>query len=195
MSLPSRRCTAAASSGVKRVGGAVVDAAEDDAVVVDGEQRVAQREDLEAAGVGEDRPVPGHEAVQPAELGDQLVARPEVQVVRVAEHDLRPERAHLVGVQRLDGRLRSDGHEHRRAHLAVRGRQHAGAGGAVASGDAKRADGASPSRAAGSVGDPAPGAGQGSPAPGDQRRATADGPRYRPRPARPRPCRGESHGV
>ncbi len=36
--------------------------------------------------------VPAHEAVQPAELGDQRVAGPEVQVVGVAEHDLRTER-------------------------------------------------------------------------------------------------------
>ena len=72
--------------------GAVVDVAERDAVVVDRGERVAQREDLEAAGVGQDRPVPAHEAVQAAELGDQLVAGPEVQVVGVAEQDLRPER-------------------------------------------------------------------------------------------------------
>src|SRR6185369_9519201 len=43
--------------------GAVVHVAERDAVVVDREQRVAEREDLEAARVGEDRPVPAHEAV------------------------------------------------------------------------------------------------------------------------------------
>ena len=38
--------------------GAVVDRAERDAVVVDRRDRVAEREDLVAAGVGEDRPVP-----------------------------------------------------------------------------------------------------------------------------------------
>ena len=80
---------------------AVVDGAEGDAVVVDARDRVAQREDLEAARVGEDRPVPGHEAVQPAELGDQLVAGPEVQVVRVAEHDLRARARELARVEPL----------------------------------------------------------------------------------------------
>ena len=39
------------------------------------EQRVAEREDLEAAGVGEDRAVPAHERVQAAELGDHVLAR------------------------------------------------------------------------------------------------------------------------
>ncbi len=110
---------------------AVVDVAERDAVVVDARDRVAQREDLEPAGVGEDRPVPRHEAVQAAEVADQLVAGAEVQVVRVAEQDLRAEVAHLVRVERLDGPLRPDRHEDRRAHLAVRGAQHAGARGAV----------------------------------------------------------------
>ena len=60
---------------MRRSGSAVVDRAERDAVVVRLEQRVAEREDLEAAGVGEDRAVPAHERVQAAELGDQLLAR------------------------------------------------------------------------------------------------------------------------
>ena len=75
MSLPRLRWISAASSGREARGAAVVDAAERDAVVVDAEERVAEREDLEPAGVGQDRPVPGHEPVQPAELRDQLVAR------------------------------------------------------------------------------------------------------------------------
>ncbi len=67
---------------------AVVDVAKRDSVVIDGEQRVAEREDLETARVGEDRPVPAHEPVQPAELRDQCVAGAEVQVVGIAEQDL-----------------------------------------------------------------------------------------------------------
>jgi hypothetical protein len=35
---------------------------------------VTHGEDLEAAGVGDDRPLPALEAVQPAELADELVA-------------------------------------------------------------------------------------------------------------------------
>ena len=103
----------------------VVDRAERDAVVVDLRDRVAEGEDLIAPRVGEDRPVPAHEAVQAAELGDQVGSGPEGQVVRVAEHDLRAEVAHLVRVEHLHGRLGPDGHEGGRPQLAVRRLQHA----------------------------------------------------------------------
>ncbi len=99
---------------------AVVDRAEGDAVVVDLRDRVPQREDLEAARVREDRPVPGHEPVEPAELRDEVLPRPEVQVVRVAEEDGRAERAELVRVDSLHRSLRPDGHERRRLDVAVR---------------------------------------------------------------------------
>ena len=58
MSEPSAAWIAAALSGVKRAAAPSYTRAERDAVVVDGEDRVAQREDLEAARVGQDRPVP-----------------------------------------------------------------------------------------------------------------------------------------
>ncbi len=103
----------------------VVHRAERDALIVSREDRVLQREDLVAARVGEDRPVPAHEAVQAAELGDHVLARAEVQVVRVAEEDRSADRAQLVGVDGLDGRLGADGHEGRRLDLAVRRVQHA----------------------------------------------------------------------
>jgi len=69
---------------------------EGDTVVVDLAQ-IAHRDDLEAAGVGENRPVPGHEAVQAAEARDQLVARAQVQVVRVGEDDARSDLAQVRG--------------------------------------------------------------------------------------------------
>ena len=116
-------------------GRAVVDGAERDALVVRFENRVAQREDLVAAGVGQDRAVPPHEAVQPAGLGDQFVSGAEVQVVGVAEQDRGPRRAHLVRVERLDGRLRPDWHERGRRDLAMGGPEHAGARGAVGRSD------------------------------------------------------------
>ena len=103
MSEPSRRWISATPSGREPLGGPVVDGAERDAVVVDREQRVAQREDLEAARVGQDRAVPAGERVQPAELLDHVLARAEVEVVGVAEDHVRAERAHLVGMERLDG--------------------------------------------------------------------------------------------
>ena len=84
MSEPSCAWIARRELGREALEVAVVDRAEGDALVVARDDRVAEREDLEAAGVGQDRPVPGHEAVQAAELGDQVRAGPEVQVVGVA---------------------------------------------------------------------------------------------------------------
>ena len=54
---------------------------------------VGEAEDLEAAAVGEDGAVPVHEAVQAAQLGDELVAGPQGEVVGVAEDDLRADGA------------------------------------------------------------------------------------------------------
>ena len=102
------------------LGGAVVDGAKRDAVVVDRQQRVAQREHLEAPRVGEDRPVPARERVQTAVLGDDLLAGSEVQVVGVGEDHVGAHGPHLVGMQALDGRLGADGHERRGRDLAVR---------------------------------------------------------------------------
>ena len=64
-----------------------------------GDRPVAHREDLEATGVGDDRPAPAHELVQPALLGDELVARRQEQMERVAEHHVVAERSDLA---RLD---------------------------------------------------------------------------------------------
>ena len=64
--------------------------------------------------------------MQPAELRDHILAGPEVQVVRVAEHDLGAERTHLVRVEHLDGGLRPDRHERGRPQLAVLRLQDAG---------------------------------------------------------------------
>jgi hypothetical protein len=75
--------------------------------------------------------------MQTAELRNHVLAWTEVQVVRVAKHDRRAERAQLVGVDALHRRLRPDGHERGRRHVAVRRRQHSGASGAVACGDLK----------------------------------------------------------
>ena len=73
--------------------------------------------------------------MQPAELGDHVVARAEVQVVGVAENDLRADGAQLVRVEALDRALRPDRHECRRLHVAVGGTEDAGARGAVGGGD------------------------------------------------------------
>ncbi len=51
---------------------------------------LAEREDLETAGVGEDRLVPLGEVVQIAVGLDDLGSRPQPQVEGVAENDLAP---------------------------------------------------------------------------------------------------------
>ena len=74
---------------------------------------------------------PVHERVQAAKRRDALGARPQHQVIGVAEQDVGAGRAHGRGVHALDGRLRADRHEGGRAHRAVRGRNLAEARGAV----------------------------------------------------------------
>ena len=70
---PRASWTAIACSAVKR---RIEVAAKRHAVVVDDTQ-VAERDDLEAAGVGEDRAIPSHEPVETTQGGDPLVAGPE----------------------------------------------------------------------------------------------------------------------
>ena len=84
-----------------------------------------EAENLEAAAVGQNRPVPIHELVQPAGGADDVEAGPDVQVIGVAENDLRAHLAEFARVERLDAALRADGHEHRRLDDAVRGGQSA----------------------------------------------------------------------
>ena len=55
----------------------------------------------------------------------------EVEVIRVAEDHVGAEGSNLVGMERLHRSLRADGHECRRADLAVSGCEDARTGGAV----------------------------------------------------------------
>ena len=67
-----------------------------------GHRSVSHREDLVAARVGDDRPAPAHELVQPAQLAHELLTRLDEQVERVAEHHVVAQPGHLRGVERLD---------------------------------------------------------------------------------------------
>ena len=93
---------------------------------------LGERHHLEAAGVGEDRPVPAHEAVQSAEPRHPFGARPQHQVIGVAEDDLGAGLAHLIAGQRLDRAGGADRHEGGRLDHAARGDQAAGPRRAVA---------------------------------------------------------------
>ena len=63
---------------------------------------MGQAEELKAAAVGQDRAVPAHEAVQPAERGDDLFAGPQREMIGVAQHHLRAGGAELLDLQPLD---------------------------------------------------------------------------------------------
>ena len=89
------------------------------AVVVHAPQ-VGEAEHLEAAGVGEDRPVPAHEPMQTAEARDALRGRTQAEVVRVAEDHLRAGGTQVAGREGLHRRLGADRHELRRVDRPVR---------------------------------------------------------------------------
>ena len=98
--------------------------------------QLGQRHDLEAAGIRQDRPRPVHEAVQSAEPRDTFGARPQHQVVGVAEHDPGSGRAHRVRGHRLHGAGGADRHEGGCGHVAMCRVQQAGACGPVGGDDA-----------------------------------------------------------
>jgi hypothetical protein len=110
--------------------------AEDDALVGN-LAKLRQRHDLEAAGVGQDRPVPVHEFVQAAERRDPLGTGPQHQVVGVAQKNFRAGPAHRLRREPLHRGLRADRHEGRRLHPAVRRCERTTARGAVGADQAK----------------------------------------------------------
>ena len=87
----------------------------------------AERQHLEAAAVGERRPVPVHERAESAGLVDDVGAGLQVQVVGVGQNRLRAKLFHRLRQHGLDGGLGADGDERRRVDVAVRRADHAGA--------------------------------------------------------------------
>ena len=83
----------------------------------------AQTKNLIAAAVGEDRPVPTHEPVQPAKLTNQFMAGTQIEMIGVAEQDLTTEFVQITRQHRLDGSLRPHRHKARRFDRAMRGHQ------------------------------------------------------------------------
>lgn len=69
--------------------------------------------------------------MQPAPPPDEFGAGAEIEVVRVREEDLRPHVREIGGRERLDGRLRADGHEDGRVDPPSRRRERAETGGRV----------------------------------------------------------------
>ena len=95
---------------------------ERDAVVVHPAQ-VGQAEDLEAARIGEDRSIPGHESMQSAEPRDPLGGGPKVEVVGVSEDHLGTGGTQIARGQRLHGGLGADRHELGRVDNAMQRRE------------------------------------------------------------------------
>jgi hypothetical protein len=91
---------------------------EPDSLLADLAQRT-EGKDLKTAGVGEDRPIPAHEAVQAAMRSDDFEPGAQPEVEGVAEADLRSRRGQVAGRHCLDRSVGADRHEGRRVHCAV----------------------------------------------------------------------------
>ena len=96
--------------GGEEMAGAVEVRAEADAFVGEFAQ-AGEGEDLESAGVGEQGAGPGDEAMESAEGADAFMAGAEIEVIGVAEDDLRAEVFEGLLRDGFDGALSSDGHE------------------------------------------------------------------------------------
>src|SRR5262249_42195018 len=98
-----------------------------------GAPAVGQGKDLEAARVGDDGPLPAHEAMKPAAAGDQLLAGGEMQVKGVAEHHPVAQLHDLRGGEAAHAPLRRQRDEGRGGDGAVPEMDQARAGVAIAS--------------------------------------------------------------
>src|SRR5271157_1136892 len=93
--------------------------AETDAIVRDLAQS-AEAKNLKSARVGEQRARPAHKPVQPAHAPDGLVAGTQVEMIGVAQYDLRAQRFEHVLRNGLDAPRRAHRHKDRSLHSAVR---------------------------------------------------------------------------
>ena len=75
---------------------------------------------LEAPGIGQDRFLPVHKAMQPSMPADDLRPGTQHQVEGIAEYDLGTEAFEVLGGQRLDGTVRTHRHKRRRFNRAAR---------------------------------------------------------------------------
>src|ERR1700720_4191134 len=89
--------------------------------------QLRQRKNLVAATVGENRTVPVHEPVQPAEMFDYINSRPNKQVIGVSENNLRLQFAQLERTHRFHASLGTDRNERGSVDYAMRRHQPAAA--------------------------------------------------------------------
>ena len=84
---------------------------------------LGKTEDLISTAIGEDRFVPANELVEAAATRDQAVARPQHQVVGVAENDAGADLLKVLRSQPLNRTLGADRHEDRCLDRAMSGLQ------------------------------------------------------------------------
>jgi len=85
-----------------------------------------QAHHLKPAGIGEDRLVPVHELMQPAQTVDPFGSGAQHQMIGIAQQDIRTGRGDAFGHHRLDRGGSAHRHEGRRANIAPRGRDDTG---------------------------------------------------------------------
>ena len=90
-----------------------------------------QTEDLKAAAVREDGPAPRVEFVESPAPRHQIVTGAQIQVIGIAEDNLRADGFQIIRGNGLDTACRTYGHEDRSFNRAVRSVQQPGAGVAV----------------------------------------------------------------
>ena len=93
---------------------------------------VSEREDLKAAGVGDDRPPPPHEPMEPAERGDPIRPGRQHEVEGVPEHHLVAEPGDLGRAQGADAPAGRQRNERRRLDDPRSRVEPPGAGGSIA---------------------------------------------------------------
>ena len=99
---------------------------------------LGKTEDLIAAAVRQDGLVPANELVEPATPSHPLIARPQHQVIGVAENDARTDVVQIAWCQCFNSTLGPDRHEYRRLDCTVSGLEDPAASGAIGMGKGKQ---------------------------------------------------------
>ena len=90
--------------------------------------QISEAHHLKPAAIGQNRLVPIHKLVQPAQVGNPLGCRAQHQMISIAQQNIRTCRGHTLGQHRLDGCRRAHRHKRGRADVASRGGNYTSAG-------------------------------------------------------------------
>src|SRR5258708_10621685 len=92
--------------------------------------QLAKTENLKTTRVGQDRPWPRHEPVQPTELADLINPRTKIKVIGVPQQNFDAQLLQHILRHAFHRSLRSDGHEYWSFDRSMRRKQPASPGGA-----------------------------------------------------------------